>query len=162
MKAIIFFVLVFAAFGGSPFAQDRLKVRVVTLDRSVRNGWLYGFTDSAMLLSSNRLVQPYSYRDMARIELHRKGVVWKSTLAGLGIGLATGALLGFISGDDPKEQWFALTAGEKAVAAGLLGGTVGSLIGLVVGVAAHRTFTIGGDRKKYERMRSKVIARLGL
>ncbi|HEY4337601.1 MAG TPA: hypothetical protein VGM89_16930 [Puia sp.] len=162
MKAILFFALVFAAFGSSVFAQNTLKVRLVTLDRSVRSGYLYGFTDSAMLLSANSLVRPYAYREMARIELHRKGVVWKSALAGLGIGLATGALLGFISGDDPREQWFALTAEEKAMAGGVLGGTIGTLIGFVVGAASHRSFTIGGDRKRYERMRSKTIARLGL
>jgi hypothetical protein len=115
-----------------------------------------------MLVSGKSLVQSYDYREMAHIELYRKGVIWKSTLAGLGIGLATGALLGFISGNDPREQWFALTAGEKAAAAGVLGGAVGTLIGFVVGVASHRTFTIDGKRKRYERMRGKAIARLGL
>jgi len=99
---------------------------------------------------------------MDHIEFYHPGVVWRSTLVGFGIGAATGALLGFVSGDDPKEDWFALSAGEKAAGGAILGAGVGMLVGFFIGVAGHHTFYIGGERKKYEQMRRKTIARLGL
>lgn len=53
------------------------------------------------------------------------------------IGLAAGVTLGLASGSDDPNQWFALTAGEKALGGGVLLGGTGALIGLLVG-ATHR------------------------
>jgi len=66
----------------------------------------------------------------------------RATLRGLGIGALAGAAIGvaagFADGDDPPDAFIAMTAGEKAVAAGLalggLGGVVGALIGTAVKV----------------------------
>lgn len=59
-------------------------------------------------------------------------------LRGLGygflIGAAAGTVIGAASGDDDPSEWFAMSAGEKAVVGavslGLLGGIVGGVIGL--------------------------------
>jgi hypothetical protein len=50
---------------------------------------------------------------------------------GLLVGGALGGVLGFASGDDPQEQWFHMTRGEKAVLGAATFGTVGFAIGFV-------------------------------
>jgi hypothetical protein len=64
--------------------------------------------------------------------------------AGIGFvsGAAIGAALGFADGDDTCEssggEWclFVFTAGEKAIMGGIVIGTIGGLVGLVVGAAS--------------------------
>lgn len=85
----------------------------------------------------------------------------RSVLIGLCIGAATGAIIGYASGDDPSDQWFALTAREKAEAVGVFGGFVGALTGLIIGVAAHRTFVIKGKKEKFDHMSRRLAARIG-
>jgi hypothetical protein len=55
--------------------------------------------------------------------------------AGIGslIGVTSGVLIGYASGDDPPG-WFAFTAGEKAVLAGVGLGLTGLVVGTVVGL----------------------------
>jgi hypothetical protein len=179
MKQLFLFALSFATFGDSLFAQDTLItvekpmiVRIVTIDRQIRHGYLYAITDSSLLFSAERLfprpmdslahrgLHSFGYREMGEVDIYRKGAIGRSMLLGLGIGVATGALLGVIGGDDPPNELIAFSAGEKAAVFGLTGGTIGVVIGLIAGVAGHHTFHVGGDRKKYERLRRKTIARL--
>ena len=181
MKEILLFVLIFAAFGDSLFAQDivtdrkmMLNVRIITVDRQIRNGYLYAVADSSLLLSPEKRlhgltdslppagIQSFGYREMSNVEIYHKGKMWRAPLVGLGIGATVGALAGLLSGDDPQGQWFALSATDKAIGVGILGGATGLIVGFCLGVASHRTFYIGGNRKKYERMRRKTLARLGL
>jgi len=48
------------------------------------------------------------------------------------IGFAVGGVLGLAGGDDPSSNFFAMTAGEKALAGGVAGGLVGALVGALV------------------------------
>ncbi len=57
---------------------------------------------------------------------------WKGFLYGGLIGGAAGALMGLISGDDILSGWFAMTAGQKAVALGAVGFVVGGVIGGII------------------------------
>jgi hypothetical protein len=50
-------------------------------------------------------------------------------LEGAGIGFLLGAVIGLASGDDPSNQWFGYSAGEKAGALGVVIGSVGAIIG---------------------------------
>jgi len=180
MKELFLFTLIFVAFGDRLFAQEPIpgetrpmKVRLITIDRQIRHGYLYSLTDSSLLLSSEKLFPrpadtlvprgtlSFGYRRMEQVDIYRKGSIGRSVLVGLGIGAATGALLGLISGDD-HSGFFSYTAGEKAAGAGLVGGTLGTLIGLIAGVASHHTFYIGGQQKRYEKMRRRTMDRLGL
>lgn len=75
----------------------------------------------------------------------------RGALEGLGLGIViaggTGALIGLASGDDEcdpdRECFLAFTAGEKAVITGVVFGSLGGLLGLLVGVAF-------GSRDVYE------------
>ncbi len=53
---------------------------------------------------------------------------------GLAVGAGTGVLVGLGSGDDDPQQWFALSAEEKAAVFGLGLGLTGGAVGLVIGL----------------------------
>lgn len=181
MKELLLFALIFAAFGDSLFAQDTLNdpkmmpnVRIITLDRQIRNGYLYALSDSSLLLAAGRRppaatdsptaahIKSYGYRDMNNVVVYYRGSFWRMPLKGLLVGAVIGAVAGFASGDDPQEYWIRFSATDKAIGGGLLGGATGLLVGFCIGALSHKTFYIGGNRKKYERMRQKTLARLGL
>jgi hypothetical protein len=137
-------------------------------------GYLYAMTDSTLLLSKEKVpftlfdttsrgVQRFGYKGLETVEIYKKGDLWRCPLKGLLIGGAIGAVIGLASGsDDPKEKLLSFTAGEKATIFGFVGGTVGALTGLVVGLAAHKTFYIHGKKERYDRMRKKMIKNLDL
>jgi len=50
---------------------------------------------------------------------------------GLLIGAGSGLVMGFASGDDDPNTWFAFSAEEKAMIAGAAFGLAGTVIGLV-------------------------------
>ncbi len=62
-------------------------------------------------------------------------------LPGLGWGFLAGAVIGGVaggaSGDDPPG-WFSMTAEEKAVGGAIVFGTMGALVGGIVGALTHR------------------------
>ena len=82
------------------------------------------------------------------ITTHRKNAQLKGTLIGLGVGVISGVIIGFASGDDPTydgpindpftglavamSEMFAMTAAEKAAAYGILLGAGGAITGLVI------------------------------
>jgi hypothetical protein len=53
-------------------------------------------------------------------------------LEGAGIGFLFGVVMGAASGDDPPDQWFASSAGEKAGMGGLVFGLIGAGIGALI------------------------------
>jgi hypothetical protein len=75
------------------------------------------------------------YRQFTR---RKKTGFWKGVATGALIGVGTGALIGLISGDDPKDQWFSMTAGEKALAGAIIFGSAGAVIGGVIAAINHR------------------------
>lgn len=181
MKQFLLLVFLFTTVGGSLSAQDSLpgkdiflKARITPLHGQIAAGYLYSLGDTSLLLSrekrflrlSDTVVADgvrFRYVDLSAVVLYKKGVIGRSVLIGFCIGAGVGALIGLASGDDdPHKTWLAYTAGEKAIGGGTLVGGVGALVGLIVGAAAHKTFYIRGKREKYEKMRARMIAKLGL
>ena len=72
------------------------------------------------------------------VSIRRERKVLRSMGVGLLIGAGSGALLGLASGDDDPRQWFAFSAEEKAVIAGIGLGLTGGLVGLVTGLLRKR------------------------
>ena len=172
--------LLFIIPGRSVFAQDSIAGKsvifhttIITMEHHRKTGYLYNMTDSTLLLSGKRVVPDfkdfsapdglvaYDYRKIQYVELSPKGQVWATTAFGLVLGAAIGALVGYSTGDDPKENLFALTAGQKALYVGAFGGAVGAISGFIVGMAVRKTFLIRGRKESYTRMRKKMAARLG-
>jgi hypothetical protein len=67
----------------------------------------------------------------------------ESLLRGMGIGFLAGATagvtLGVADGDDPPDEWFALTAAEKAMIGVVILGGGSALLGSVIGAVAPRS-----------------------
>lgn len=179
MKHKLFLFLLMTAIAGDASAQDStanspafLRARAMTRGGRATEAWLYSVTDTTLLLSwEKRLprlydttrgkgIQSFGYQDLEYVTYFRRGAMGRSILIGLAIGATTGAIAGFASGDDPPGL-FALSAGEKAFAVGLLGAATGTITGLIIGAASHRTFIINGKRDRFARMSQKLAARLG-
>jgi hypothetical protein len=98
----------------------------------------------------------------------------------LGIGVVTGVVIGYASGDDPVMQYpnpntdpflintffttlnnsFAMTAGEKALGAGIGLGTSGAIIGAIIGAVAKKKFIIGGKKETYHDLQAELMRKL--
>ena len=107
-------------------------------------------------LENGDLFSVYNYDQLRQVTVRRKA----STVRGLGygalIGFGIGAIAGLASGDDPSG-WFAYTAEQKAIVAGVLGIPVGAVIGVIAGAVAHKTFIIGGSKDNYKAMRESLL-----
>ncbi len=124
----------------------------------------------------------YPYNHLEKIEIKRKGAVGRAAWKGALIGLAAGVITGLVSGDDPVApvynnpndpfgnaignglnvlyNSFRMTAGEKAVAGGVVGAGTGALIGALVGSLAKKKFIIGGNRQKFHSMSKSILEKL--
>ena len=153
-----------------PKKYQKFHSTIVTNTEEKQTGYLYNIDDStlrvtAVMMSVNTapngklLVQEYKYNDINTVNLKRHNSVGRGALFGGLIGLGTGALLGLASGDDPKEDWFAMTAGEKALGLGISMGTMGAIVGLIIGAVAHKKFIIGGSREKFQAMKADLLHR---
>ena len=180
MKRLFLFPSLLVFLCGPVLAQDSipgkavvLHTSIITMEHHLKTGYLYSMTDSALLLSRRRILPDFKdssasqdlvafdYRKLRYVEFSPKGQVWATTAFGLVLGAAIGALVGYSTGDDSKADWFALTAGQKALYVGAFGGAVGAISGFIVGMAVRKTFLIHGRRENYARMHRKMAARLG-
>jgi hypothetical protein len=151
-----------------------LNVRIQAVHGMITDGYLYAISDSALIVSkARRRPNPYDttaregmkafgYQQLQFVTVHNAGGTGRSVLIGLAIGAATGAIAGFASGDDPKDQIIALTASEKALAVGIFGGTIGAITGLIIGVASHHTFVIRGRKERLNEMSRRLASRMGI
>ena len=178
----LFLFLLSASFTAGLLAQDTLtyrphylNVRIQSVHGGITDGYLYAISDSALLLSRDkRRPNPYDtaaahdgmrtfgYQQLQFVTVHNGGGTGRSVLIGLAIGATTGALAGFLSGDDPKDQFISLSAGEKAVGVGAFGGLLGAVTGLVIGVASHHTFAIRGRKDRLNGMSRQLASRMGV
>jgi hypothetical protein len=161
-----------------------------TVDHKSLKGWFYQMNDSQIVLldrgtqywkmqdnasaQKNYLTYTTQIEQVQSLKLRKKNSVKKGLLIGLGGGILTGVLIGFISGDDPVTPYtgtiadpfiafgnaFAMTAGEKALigASGL--GTLGALTGIIIGAVAKKKFNIGGSRKRVRDLDVELRQRL--
>ena len=115
------------------------RIRFTPATGSPVIGRLVQWTPDSIVLESDIGRHRFGLAADARVE-HSVGKRSQAgRLAGIGalVGVVAGLALGLAAGDDDPNQWFAMTAGEKAVAGGILMGGTGALVGLVVG-ATHR------------------------
>ena len=174
---LIFLSMVFSATAQTdtiaPAKPKRPSIATInTMDGKTIKGWLYN-TDSAavyLLHARAKALPPPNYKapnqnqptysidalQINTIALKKKNAGLKGTLIGLGVGTVLGAVIGLASGDDPPEEWFALTAGEKALGLGLIGGGAGALIGGIAGALSKKVFIIGGKKDAYRNAQAEL------
>ena len=174
---LIFLSMVFSATAQTdtiaPAKPKRPSIATIsTMDGKRIKGWLYNTDSAAVYLQHARpkALPPPNYKapnqnqptysidalQINTIALKKKNAGLEGVLIGLVAGAAVGAIIGFASGDDPPEEWFALTAGEKAFGLGLLGGSTGALIGAIAGALSKKVFIIGGKNDAYRNAQAEL------
>lgn len=122
------------------------------------SGFLLMTTDSSILLSQSpdprfpRAVTTIPVSQIKKIKLSPRGKLGRSMAAGAAIGTVAGLVLGYASGDDDKDSFFALTKEDKArLGAGFLGIT-GLLIGFFIGLS-KKIILLDRNADKYRLLR---------
>ena len=162
---------------------------ITTTDGGKIKGWLYKLDDDKIYLlpdgktakqaSNNAAAKDNSHYSIDALQINtislkKKNAGLKGALIGFGIGAAIGAIAGFASGDDPVAPYtgdpfgdmfvamgnaFTMTAGEKAVGLGVVGGLTGALIGGITGALLKKQFIIGGKKDNYHNSQAELNKR---
>lgn len=162
-------------------AQDTVKYKPVVFKiRAVQSttttGYLSAISDSALFISSTSVSfnpltsfvtqdRQVDYENLREVYLSRKGSAVRGLVTGAVVGAVSGAIIGLASGDDYKKNdggWclFCMTTGQKVVGYGILFGTTGSLVGVVVGATARKKFIINGNRNRLQDIRNEVMRKI--
>jgi len=160
--------------------QKEFIASVTTLDGRTIKGSLSAVNDTQLILKAYNTQLSVPAENLQSLTLKRKHSVRRGALIGFGIGAAAGIIIGLASGNDPKMSYptasedplgigtmmvglnnaFAMTAGEKAVAAGLGLGATGAIVGTIIGAVAKKKFTIGGKKEKFHDLQGEIMMKL--
>jgi hypothetical protein len=147
MRNIILAIIVFTLFSHArAVAQDLLllrpgaKVRMTapTLGLSERIGRVQELTGDTLVMQVNAMRQGRLRIEVLQVPMPAIAKLDVTTgrrghwLEGAGIGFLFGAVVGLASGDDSSDQWFAYSAGEKALAGGFGFGLIGAGVGALI------------------------------
>jgi hypothetical protein len=94
-----------------------------------------------------------------QVSLGRSGRWAQGWGIGFVTGAATGALLGFASGDDPPGTFLPFTAGEKAVFVGAALGITGSALGALIGLAGPERWVLAAPDASRRVSVSPIVGR---
>lgn len=129
---------------------------------------LVSFTLVASLKNIDRQI---AYQNLRGVLVRRKG----STLRGLVIGVLSGGLVGAVAGyadgNDPEctnagyAYGFSLcglssTASQKAAMGSVAFGSLGGIVGTLVGAIVRKNYIIGGDKEKFNSFRNRMTKRV--
>ena len=159
------------------FKKKTFKLKIIPSHQGMLTGYLYKLTDTSIAYIDQPLYfNPHAtfynnattlnYQNIEVIKIRRKGSTVRGLITGALIGLGTGVAWGLIEGDDKGVNdpasfcIFCMTAGEKAVAYGATAGTLGGIIGTIFGALARQRFTIGGNKKNFDKMRLSMMQRI--
>lgn len=160
---------------GASIPKKPSKATVHTNDNKIIKGWLYAVNDSQLVLvnSSRALLNPsfdgagqqvIPIENIRVASMRKKNSALKGALIGLGVGAFTGAIIGFVDGDDVSSpnSWniLSFTAAEKALGGGLVLGTGGAIIGTIIGALAKKKFIIGGKKEKNRDLAAELMRKL--
>jgi hypothetical protein len=135
---------------------------------SLLRGYFVSIQDSSLYVSRGKMpvnfknanlsaLQKIDYKNLVSAKLYNRGknvlTILLCAVAGAGIG----ALIGQAGGNDTSSFGLFGTAGEKAAAGALIGGGVGSLIGIVISKAQEKHFLINGEWKSLQEMKEGLL-----
>ena len=173
-----FFLLLMIA--GSSMAQNSRTPKRVTFKLSITDsiqrvdyGYLASLADSGIVMlkspvvfdhniaSTNTNTNTIPYQNLSEVTIKRKGSVGRGILIGSLSGMIVGGIAGYISYKpvNCKDAFicFDFGPGYDAAAGASIGTLAGAVIGGLVGAIAKKTFVIGGNRDKFNRMKESVI-----
>jgi hypothetical protein len=170
MKRLLILGCITCIFQSSPAQKSSkrwahyLKASVSESNKKSNDLYLADVNDTAVFLSADparfRLAfmntDSIRYQDLRVISVHRRGNVGRGALKGALIGgLGTGIIAATtIQCNDCADSG---TRGLAFLGGGLAGGFLGALFGSIIGGASERRFIIGGDKKKFDKMRLTVL-----
>jgi hypothetical protein len=96
-----------------------------------------GFVLAAGADSGHPLTFPVGAVQRLQLSLGRHSAAGKGAALGFLIGAMTGAVAGLAQGDDPPDSFVRLTAGQKGLVLGVVGGGAGALLGVIIGASSQ-------------------------
>jgi hypothetical protein len=151
----------------SPAAiESGARMRVFAGSGAPVTGRLVVWRSDSLIMIVDGAERAYASPSIVRMETPagRRSQTWRGAKLGLVIGAVAGIVLGLADGDDPPENWFAMTAGDKAMAAGAGLGLLGIGIGAGVGAASRvedwKPVDVPGPVPEVARARVRVGARI--
>jgi hypothetical protein len=178
MKPLFVFILFIWLLNQFAEALESLQIKNVVFRANIKTttagisiGYLYALTDSALFLTSEKqslrfngndikTARMFTYTDLSKVSLTRKGHIWRSTLTGMALGAAMGILAATAEGNDSLKAFLSATEIQKELTQGISGALIGSFIGLITGLLVHKTFRIQGKKENYEIMRAQILSKL--
>ena len=132
----------------------------------ITTAFLADINDTAVLLmktpmsfrqlqNANPIIMPY--QQIRTITVYRKGSVGRAALVGTIAGAVIGGIIGgsFTTCSDCPHNYNYL----GIIGGTMLGATGGCLVGVIVGNLTKTTFTIGGRKDKFQKMKVSVLER---
>lgn len=177
-----YLTLAFLVLFSASLSCQKDRVRIYELKAVMLNGqkpvmgYLAELQDSTIWISPEIYVRSSAYwklpaADIESLKFRRKGSVGRGLLIGGLSGLAAGAIIGLASGSDDKDECNyvtiagspvcfsrinpGLSASEKAVVYGLGTGTVGMLVGVIIG-ASRITIPLNGNVRTYRNQKERL------
>lgn len=135
------------------------KVWVTLMDESKQMGYLYSAKEQEIKITKknsmdiNNLIT-IDASTIQLLKIRRKGKIGRGVWIGALSGLATGAIIGFLSGDDDPGI-LSFNAEAKATGLGLTFAVLGSGIGALAGTKKEKV-EINGDLKLYKNKLSII------
>ena len=181
--AACFVAITFSQAQTDSATQKRQKIfiaSVTTMDSKFLTGSLAAVNDTQLILKTNSNQLRVPAENVKSFTVKRKNSALRGALIGFGVGAAAGIIIGLASGSDPVMAYpnpnedpiglgtmvvamnnaFAMTAGQKAVAAGLGLGATGAIVGTIIGAVAKKKFIIGGKKEKFHDLQGDLMKRL--
>lgn len=149
-SVIISLVLMLSCSFGYTQKKKIYRAWITLTDGTTVNGALTSATaDGLVVLDWNNrdTVAELEPAQIKVLKFRRKGATGRGAWIGAVSGAAVGLLIGFVDGDD-QDGWFAMTAEQKAVGAGIGLAIPGTFVGMIIGSLPKR-MVIKGDRDTY-------------
>ena len=177
MKAFFLFYCILLLATEFSFCQSpllrKITYKISVTDSSLRpaKGYLFNITDSSLKVgfwpvafgdpqADKEKYKEINFQHISEMSLKRNHAAGRGAWKGAVIGVLTGVIAGFVEGDDPPEDWFGMTAGEKALMYSGLGAAAGTGIGALIGALAKKRFIIGGRKEKFDEMKANVLTKV--
>ena len=178
MKAISIIAMIVLCILNTMNAQDTIQKNKIyrtwvylNKDPFEIKGALYEIKDSSLSVSNSLVKKEFSTEGLKNAELNiinvetiklrRNNNIVRGVLIGTGAGLVTGAMIGFISGDDPPCDnlgcilYPPLTAGQKALSNAAFLGICGAGAGALVGSFKIK-IPINGNIETFHKSHSRL------
>jgi hypothetical protein len=112
---------------------------VIELNSGKRlNGKLGAVSETGLSIVRGKKSEDISRSDIRKVHRESGASLGKSTLIGAGIGGGSGAIIGAAGGGCDGRGFICFSRGETAAALGVVGASIGSVAGLVIGMVRHK------------------------